>query len=261
MKKGLDQVTLELGLVFNDELLVLKKYVATELKGRAEEARILPATACSTGLVLYELSKKPDYFYSECIMLARSFIEKITNYCYVQVCSEEEYQKFLLHPYYRLFHNTDLEKYAGKEKVSLKYSGRENLRKNTQVSKALDLFSEDNPRLSWSSLNVHQKIGVLDEKSEIKTSFFLLNTLSLYSDASEALHGSLFGCALPTKAFRLVDSDVKKDNLKNICLIYAQLGSIANELIKQNCTSEDLLNISNENQEKAVVLMKEMLET
>jgi hypothetical protein len=258
--KDLEKISENFSEVFNNELFLLKKYVASELDGRRHEARILPATACSTGLALCELSKKPDYFYSEIVMLSRSYIEKIVNYCYVQVCNDEEYEKFLYHPYYRLYHNSNKEKFDSKGTIKLKYSNHDDLKSNPKIAKALDLFSEEKSNLNWSDLNIDKKIDVLSKVTDIDTRFFLINTHTIYSDASEALHGSLFGCALSTNAFRLDDIDPKVTNLKSLCLIFALLSSVTHELLKQNYNEKDLLLASKENQEKDVSLMKEMLE-
>jgi hypothetical protein len=220
-----------------NQLGVLKRVCGANLSGRAYEVRIVVASACSTGSALCELGKKPEYFYAEMMMLARSLIEKLTNYCYLQICSEEEFEKFLLHPYYKSFHNSDRFKSAGFKKMGLQYSGKESLKSHPQTKRALEIFSEINPKKNWSDLNIDRKVEDISRKTNLSVEFFLLNTLTIYSNASEALHGTLYGCALPTGAFTPgVKSDdvasVHKNVLQNAGLIYVQLSSIIHELIK-----------------------------
>ena len=61
-------------------------------------------------------------------MLARSFIEKVVNFCYVLICDEDDYKHFLSYPYYRMFHNLDRQKTAGKHTIYLKFAGVDGLR-------------------------------------------------------------------------------------------------------------------------------------
>ena len=86
-------------LNFNAQLCLLRKACESNITGKAQEVKILLASACSTGTSLVILGDKPEYFYLESMMLSRSFLEKIINYCYLQICSDSEYEKFLLHPW------------------------------------------------------------------------------------------------------------------------------------------------------------------
>jgi hypothetical protein len=251
------------------ELSLLKEASSSvDLEGRAKEVRIVIASACSTGSALYKLGDKSQYFYAEMNMLARAFIEKITNFCYLQICSDEEYKKFLLHPFYRAFHNTDKEKYSGNKKIKLQFSGREELRKDPKIREALKVFSETNPRKDWSDLGIDQKVALIGEKTNISIEFFLLNTLSIYSNASESLHGSFYGCALPTGIFTFgVDikdlEQVESHVLKNTALLFAQLGSMINEtlrLLSKNRKLTQIFEKSNLNQKKSLTLMKDIFQ-
>ncbi len=253
----------ELGKHLLAELSILKGLCSLDLNERAQNTKIVIASACSTGTAIHELSKKPEYFYSETIMLSRSFIEKVTNFCYLQVCDDSEYERFLLHPLYRAFHNADKNKVAGANSIELTFSGRAEMGKDTNVQKALAVFSDSNPRLNWSNLGIDKKVALLAEKSEISVESFLMNTLTLYSDASEALHGSLYGCALPTGVYIPGEnhkdvSIVEKNLLKNIALLYVQMGSLVHETLKMFPNTkgiEALIKGSRMNHEYAVQIM------
>jgi hypothetical protein len=254
----------ELGKHFLAELSFLKGLCSLDLNERARNTKIVIASACSTGTAIHELSKKPEYFYSETIMLSRSFIEKMTNFCYLQVCDESEYERFLLHPLYRAFHNTDRKRAVGANSIGLNFSGRAEMGKDVNVQKALEAFSDSNPKLNWSNLGIDKKVALLAERSKISIEFFLMNTLTLYSDASEALHGSLYGCALPTRAYNPGEnyrdvSTVEKNLLKNIALLYVQMGSLIHETLKMFSSTEDvkkLIQGSEKNHKYAIQVMK-----
>lgn len=253
----------ELGKHLLAELSILKGLCSLNLNERAQNTKIVIASACSTGTAIHELSKKPEYFYSETIMLSRSFIEKVTNFCYLQVCDDKEYDRFLLHPLYRAFHNSDRSKVAGANSIGLTFSGRAEMGKNANIQKALAIFSDSNQKLNWSNLGIDKKVALIAEKSKISVEFFLLNTLTLYSDASEALHGSLYGCALPTRAYipgeNHKDVSILEENLlKNIALLYVQMGSLVHETLKMFSDTkgiETLIEGSKKNHEYAIQII------
>jgi hypothetical protein len=254
---------LDLGKCFLAELSLLKEcYANPDLEGRAKEVRVVIASACSTGSALYSLSNTPQYFYAEMVMLARAFIEKITNFCYLQICSDKEFRKFLMHPFYKLFHNTDRGKRSGQKEISIKYSGRNELLNNPKIKEALQLFSETNSKKNWSDLGIDQKVALIGQKTNIRVEFFLLNTLSIYSDASESLHGSLYGCALPTGAFVPNAEPPAIHVLKYTAILIDQLGSMINETIRLLSLNKNIMPIfekSNEIQKKKIIILKEIV--
>jgi hypothetical protein len=254
----------ELGKHLFAELSILNEFWKTNLTGRAKEVKVVIMSACSTGNAIHLLSKNPDIFYSETIMLARSFIEKVTNFCYLQICDDKELERFLLHPLYRAFHNGDRSKYAGKHTIGLKYSGKDEMKNIPQMQQALAIFSDTDPRMNWSKLNVDQKVSVIAENTKISPEFFLMNTLVIYSNASEALHGSLYGCALPTGAYipgedHKNSEKIKESLLKNTALLYVQMGSLIHETLKiflDNDEIKSLFESSKKNHELATEIMK-----
>ncbi len=248
------------------QLVVLKKLAKHNFIGRAEEVKILLASACTTGTAIFELGKRPDYFYAEMMMLGRSFIEKLTNFCYLNVCDSSEYEKFLIHPFYRMYHNFDRSKRAGGKSIGLRFSGKNSLRNDPKIVKALSTFSETDPRKNWSEKNIDQKVAIIAAKTNIDVEFFLINTLSIYSNASEALHGSLYGCAFHIGVFdpnidHRNQKTVENNLLKNTALLFAQLSSMINEVIKflsQESQSEPLLKDSNNISQQTVELMEKI---
>lgn len=256
----------QLGKLFLEELMLLRLYCKANLTGRAKEVRIVAASACSTGNAIHILSEKPEYFYAETVMLARSYVEKMVNFVYLHACDDDEYERFLLHPLYRAYHNADKSKFAGQQKIGITYSGREQMKLDSRMQQALSIFSETNSKLSWSKLGIDQKIAIIKDRSKVSTAFFLLNTLTIYSDASEALHGSLYGCALPTKAYipgsNTSNTEViNKSLLQDIALMYVQMSSLIHELLKISTEVEGiqtLLEKSTEFQKEAVSTLKKM---
>lgn len=259
------EIVQELSKGFFSQLTLLKGLASTELEQPAQDTKILLASMCTTGTALKELSDNPQYFFNEAVMLGRSFLEKGVNFCYLQVCDDEERKRFLLHPFYRMYHNADRSKYADELKLSLSFTGKDELKKIQRVQDALECFSETNHKKAWSERNLDEKIGFIAKNSKLEIGILLLNSISIYSHASEALHGSLYGCALATGAyFPDVDSSDQSEVMlrlfKETALLYVQLSSLIHEIFRllseSNEEAAQLLGYSQKNQEVAVSLLK-----
>ncbi len=266
--KKLEKNLADSAIYFNNQLLLLRKICESDLKGRAFEVRILLASSCTTGTTLIILGESPKHFYTEIMMLARSFLEKMVNFCYLQICSSSEFEKFLLHPWYRQYHNLNYSKSAGDTTLGVKFLGIDSFRKLPQVKKSLEKFSEKNKKRSWSKKSVDEKVKIISQNTKMDIGFFLINTLSIYSNASESLHGSLFGCSYHTGAYdpsinRNNKSEVYENILKNLILLYAQIGSlihVTTQLLQsKNNNIEEILNLSLKNQKSSISFLREML--
>lgn len=259
----------EMRQCFENQLNLLKMLLKQKFENeRLHSLRIVPASSCSTGAAICDLGKHPEYYFAEMVMLARSFIEKTTNYCYLILCDEDEYRNYITHPYYRMFHNLDREKSAGNLKLSLRMEGRERLKTHPQIAEALARFSETNPKKNWSEKSIDQKVLLIHKRSKVRVEFYLMNTLTIYSNASEALHGSLYGSAFHLGTFEpggdpanpeWVREKIKKETV----LLFAQLSSMLAETLKLVGIFqpiEDILQKSKVTEEKTLTLMKSVFE-
>lgn len=68
---------------FGSELILLKEAIPKIVDERLAKAALLLISSGQTGAALLQLAKQTDTFSSESVMLARAFMEKITNFCYV----------------------------------------------------------------------------------------------------------------------------------------------------------------------------------
>jgi len=258
----------ELSKYFHNFLLaqssILKGVVSQKLNKRAEEVKVVLASACNTATAIAELGKKEEYFYNEAVMLARSFIEKIINFCYLMVCDDEDFEKFVLHALYKSYKNLDRCRRTEKYNLGIKFTGKIDIEKNPNLKKALELFPKD--KMHWTKLDINKRVNCIGKKTDINIGIFLLDTLSIYSDASEALHGSLYGCSFHTFVFDPTIDHTNKEEVeenlqKNITLLYWQLGSMIHEVIKfldKKNKLQELLKGSSKNNEQALKIMKEI---
>ncbi|MGV0833268.1 hypothetical protein ACTS9D_13810 [Empedobacter brevis] len=81
------------------------------------------------------------------------------------------------------------------------------------VQEALDIFSETKSNLNWTKKTLDQRIMTIQKWGKLLDVFFTLNKIQYYSDASETLHGSLYGCTYGIAAF---DPDFDRTNSEEL---------------------------------------------
>lgn len=140
---------------FASELMLLKEAISKITDDRLAKAAVLLISCGHTGAALLQLANQTDTFSTESVMLARSFMEKMTNFCYVGICDEKEYRAFILHPIYKHYHlagkpkmEDDLDTLAENSAVLRKK--QEKLKKLPIVQEALAIFSETKSNLNWT---------------------------------------------------------------------------------------------------------------
>jgi len=203
---------------FEAELGLLHEVLPKIIDERLGKCSVLLSSSLQTGAALLQLADKINHFNSESIMLGRAFIEKTANFCYASICDEKEYRAFILHPIYKNYHNSiittrednldDIVKIRAERKEK-----QEKLKQYDIVKEALEIFSEKNPNLNWTKKTLNQRIDVIREKGKILDVFFSISKFQYYSDASEILHGSLYGC---THNFGIFDPDFDIDKIDEL---------------------------------------------
>ncbi len=84
---------------------------------------------------------------------------------------------------------------AGDHKVELKWAGSVNLDDYSELKEAVNQFTSSKGKAvtRWTSLSLGDRLNVIGEKASINIEGLMFSTLGIYDDASEALHGSLYG--------------------------------------------------------------------
>lgn len=186
---------------FGAELILMKEAIPKINDGKLEKPAILLISCGQTGEALIRLATDVDVFSSEIMMLSRAFMEAITNFVYLGVCDEKEYQAFMLHPVYKHYHNTsrmqmedDWDFEDAEANFKVKKDKQKKLKEAAIVQEALSIFSDTKPYLNWTKKTLDERIDVIIESKKLLDVFFTLSKNRYYSDASETLHGSLYGC-------------------------------------------------------------------
>lgn len=258
---------------FASELMLLKEVIPQITDDRLAKTAVLLLSCGQTGAALLQLANQTDRFTSESLMLARSFIEKITNFCYANICDEKEYRAFILHPIYKNYHivgsptmEDDLDFLA--ETITLRLERQQKLRQIPIVQEALAMFSETKSNLSWTKKTIGMKIDAIQNWGKLLDVFFTINKLQYYSDASEALHGSLYGCTLNVGAFHpdfdhTKTEEIDKKLFKDSTCVLLHLGMLIHEsltLISYLTDITELWKHSYQNRGHALNLLFHVLE-
>jgi len=258
---------------FGAELMLLKEAISNIKDERLSKAAILLMSCGQTGAALLQLSSQTDVFTTQVAMLSRAFMETVTNFCYVGICDDKEYRAFLLHPIYRNYHNVGLPKMednldAITENVAARKVKQEQLKNIPIVREALSLFSETNPNLNWTKKKLYERIDAIEKWGKLLDVFFTINKIQYYSDASESLHGSLYGCTYSIGMFDPEFEHAKEDELdkmlyKNNACILLHLGMLIHEsftLISYTNNIVEIWNHSYRNRGRSLNLLFHILE-
>ena len=154
----------------------------------------------------------------EAYILSRSMLEKIINYLYILSCDENEYKNYLNYTKQKgyIIHNRTFT--AGSVTAELKWSAFIDLERYPELREAVDQFTSHKGKTitRWTSRSIAERLAVIENAGLIRTDILVLATLGIYDNASEALHGTLYGA---TFQYGLFESKIPS-NVKEFTEIY-----------------------------------------
>nr|WP_322625333.1 DUF5677 domain-containing protein [uncultured Flavobacterium sp.] len=258
---------------FAAELMILKEVIPCITDERLKKTSSLLFSCGQTGYAILQLASQTDTLTGQSAMLARALMETITNFCYASICDEKEYRAFILHPAYKYYHSITAPKIDDDwERISETYAARkqkqEELKEIPVMKEALELFSEDKPNMNWTKKTLSQRIDVITKHGKLMDFLFVINKNQYYSDASEALHGSLYGCTYQTGVFNpefdhTEKGVIKKKLYKDNTAMLLHLGMLIHEsltLIHYSNDIKELWEQSYDNRSKALNLLFHVME-
>jgi len=175
---------------------------------------------------------------NECFMLARAFLERLINYIYLLFCDEDEYLRYLAHTKQKGFRLLNRSIKAGDLRAELKWLGSIDLSKERELKEAIDLFTSQKGReiTRWTSVQLSDRLGVIAEKGGIEIGPLMFSLLGLYQDASEALHGTLYGSIFHigvfTRELPSSRSELGKIYNEQFSMLFFMLGVCIGSLVK-----------------------------
>jgi len=137
---------------------------------------------------------------NEMLMVSRAILERLVNLCYLAVCGPEEVNRFRLYAIHKGYRKLDRE-FAG---FGVKYTGEVDVSQSPDLQQALSLFtSKDGKELTtWTTRGLRERVKLIGERTSFPVGLFAILYLTVYEDASEALHGTLYGAGAEHAPFQ-----------------------------------------------------------
>lgn len=166
--------------------------IEEEIKTVLVPALLVLKTSCETILIL---SKNPGIQVRDCFSIARSIVELTINICYILAGGPSIAEKALRHARQKMYRNIQRESKIGKNSITLLYSGKRDIWLSEDLRKSLEEFTSPSGReKGWTDLSIDQRIDKVGEAfgNTVLNHLHLARSM-IYRDASEILHGTIFG--------------------------------------------------------------------
>lgn len=257
---------------FNNQVALLEnlyQYQFNELK-HLDKTRLgtlypLLFSIHHTGISISLLSR--HLHLKECYILARSFLESLVTYTYILSCDEEEYSRYLAYTKQKAYRVLDRSFTVGDSKVGLRWTGSVELEKEPELKKALELFTSEKGKAKtrWTSHSLSEMLESIASRGGLEIGYLMFAILGIYDDASEALHGTLYGSIFHIGTFAgktLASKDeLKKTWNEQFSALFLMLGSCIHTLIyafHKVVAVEGILKESTENLKTIASIIKEI---
>jgi len=239
---GTDETTDLFFNFFNNQLTLLEnlyQYQFTELK-HLDSTRLgtlyhLLFGIHHTGLSISLLSR--HLHLKECYILARSFLESLITYTYILYCDEEEYSRYLAYTKQKAYRVLNRSFTVGDSKVRLRWTSSIELEKEPELKKALELFTslKGKAKTRWTSHSLSQMLESIASRGGLEIGYLMFAILGIYDDASEALHGTLYGAIFHIGTFAgkipASKNELKKTWNEQFSALFLMLGCCIHTLI------------------------------
>jgi len=146
---------------------------------------------------------------NQAYIVSRALLERATNYCYLQICSDEQYSDFLDYSLNKAGRRVDRAIEANGQVQAKIFLKDGLLILPTEIQDAIAKFTSQRggERTRWTTVPLQDRAAAIETK--IGGTGLFMSLLTIYADASEALHGTLYGALfhLGTYDFGAVPSD------------------------------------------------------
>ena len=206
---------------------------------------VIPANLSITNI--RELIKTRGALVRDCLPIARGVIETLVNASFLMTDTSLADQAWR-HSQQKLLRKFDKKFGRGEFSIHVKYDAPDELKGISGIESAIQEFStRKGQERAWTELSVEQRIEAIGHRfgKEIAGGFLGAYAV-IYSDASEVLHGSLYGAQLFYRSADRLTGQI--EDHKEACRGYAEsivfslfLG--LNSLIRALCQKEVLSDI------------------
>jgi hypothetical protein len=144
---------------------------------------------------------------NQAAMVLRAFVEKVVTFFYLQAVGEDERDAYFQYSAQKTYQLTrqSVEIESKEGPIQVKFQGNIDLSSSPEFKAAVDRFTgpKGNPKTRWSNTSIDKKLAAIKASKIIDTGGIELLVFYIYDDASEALHGTIYGCLFHLGMFEL----------------------------------------------------------
>lgn len=195
-------------------------------------------------------------FIPEAYIISRSFLEKCVNFCYLNICEQCEYDDYLDWTKQKLIRAIYTKKKA------FKNLGHEVPAPDiNSFAEGIKKFSgkKGGEKFSWTNKSLYHRIKFLEDAIGEKSLGMYLAAMNLiYEDASESIHGTLYGATyhkISLYKANVSEEDKMKRQLIIMTEVYMFLGYLIHgifQILSKKIPDNLILKQSEENIDKAI---------
>lgn len=141
---------------------------------------------------------------NETLMLARALFKRTLNAAYLIVADEQEVENYVLWAKNRTYRGLTRTIESGEIEFTVEYGGEIDVSDIPGLEEAVDRFTSKNgkPKGTWTEVSRSERIEKIIKRSSLEPGVFSLSELAIFGDASEALHGTLYGATVHLQGLR-----------------------------------------------------------
>jgi hypothetical protein len=250
---GSAAVVYKLAFLLGKQALIMERIPISLGQNRLDLSRPLLLGISSNAQAIIKLAK--DNFGNEVYPIARSLIERIITFYYLQSCDQSELDNYIDYSKQKTYRQFIKTITINDKTFKIALAKDIDLYKFPELKNAVDKFTsvkKKKPITRWSNISLEDKLAAIDSVGEANIKLLMITLLSIYDDGSEALHGTLYGCTFhlgafkPGKLIKHPDDMSKKhrDNLTMIFFLFGHLLGDLNYYVAEKSGLKDLLELS-----------------
>ena len=138
---------------------------------------------------------------NQAYIVSRALLERVTNFCFLQLCTDAEFSDYVDYSLNKAGRSFDRSiEVNGQVKARISLRGGD-FTLPPEVCAAIAKFTSERGRekTRWTNVSLPDRAAVIEAK--LGNTGLFMSLLAIYADASEALHGTLYGAVFHLGAY------------------------------------------------------------
>ncbi|CAE6886543.1 conserved protein of unknown function [Pseudomonas marincola] len=138
---------------------------------------------------------------NQAYIISRALIERVTNFCFLQLCTDAEFSDYLDYSLNKAGRSLDQSiEVNGKVKARIALNGGDfDLPDEIRVAIAKFTSERGREKTRWTNISVPERAALIEAK--LGSTGLFMSLLAIYANASEALHGTIYGAVFHLGAY------------------------------------------------------------